>query len=424
MIDMLQPYNFWHGQVAGCGYDRPLYRTRLKKLNHAKTIITVSGGRRVGKSFIVRQFIRHLIETQIARPEQIFYANLFIRELSFLKNPDTFLATLKAWKKRFNLENSGRLYLIIDEVQEIMEWERLISSLYEDYTNEYKIILTGSNSKLLSGELHSYLAGRSYELTIYPLSFPEYADFMNKSCDRALFLAYFQDGGMPEVVLAENDFAKNNLVAATIDSIIMRDIVARHEIRNIALLRKLVDYFSVSAADEVSTNRITNILKKDGDTNSAHTVGDYIEYLKEAFFLHECPQFSYQKNDRLQNLPKKFYLNDPAFAQRRSQGSDLGKILENLVFIELLRRGYRVHPLRLGGKEVDFMAEQGHDRHYFQVAYSVGAPQSDLFMREFGNLLKIRDHYPKMVLSLDELRHAPVDGVRHESVVDFMAGKI
>jgi uncharacterized protein len=171
MFEALKKYNFWDGKVKGCGFLRKSYLKKLKELDVTKTIITITGGRRVGKSFIVRQYIDFLINENKIKPKQIFYANLFIRELESLKDPKIFSEAIGLWKKKLKVEENIRKYIIIDEVQEIEKWEILVNSLYEDFTTEYKVIITGSNSKLLSGELSTYIAGRSFALKVFPLSY-------------------------------------------------------------------------------------------------------------------------------------------------------------------------------------------------------------------------------------------------------------
>ena len=420
MFEILKKYNFWDGNVKGCGFLRKSYLKKLKELDVTKTIITITGGRRVGKSFLVRQYIDFLINENKIKPKQIFYANLFIRELESLKDPKIFTEAIGLWKKKLKVEENLRKYIIIDEVQEIEKWEILINSLYEDFTTEYKVIITGSNSKLLSGELSTYIAGRSFSLNVLPLSYQEYLDFTQKGISKETFIEYMKDGGMPEIVLAENSFAKNNLISTTIDSIIMRDIVLRHDIRNISLLKKIVDYFCSSPSDEISKNKVANILKNTGLKSSIHTVSDYIEYLKESFLIHSCPVFSYKKNDILKSVPEKVYLNDHSFAMNNSGFKDLGKLLENIVYIELLRKGYKVQTLKIDDKEIDFIAEKETEKMYIQVAYTLGDKDSDTFKREFGNLLLIKDHFPKIVLTLDDILFAPVKGVEHLSIIDFL----
>ncbi len=419
MFEILKKFNFWNGKVMGCGVLRKEYLAQLKKLDVTKTIITITGGRRVGKSFIVRQFIDFLIKDKKVKPKQIFYVNLFIRELESLKDPTEFTQAVNLWEKKLKVDSNVRKYIIIDEVQEIDKWEMLINSLYEDFTSEYKVIITGSNSKLLSGELSTYIAGRSFLLKIFPLSYLEYLSFVKKEVNKETFIDYMKDGGMPEIILASNDFAKTNLISTTIDSVIMRDIVLRYEIRNVQLLKKIVDFFCASPSDEISNNKISNILKLSGQQSSTHTISDYIEYLKEAFLIHICPVFSYKKNDLLKNIPNKVYLNDHSFALTNRGFNDFGKILENMTYIELLRRGYKVQTLKVEKKEIDFVAIKGKKKIYIQVAYTIGEENSETFNREFGNLLKIEDHYPKIVLTLDDIIHSPVKGVKHQSIIDF-----
>jgi len=420
MFDIFKRFNFWDGVVTGCGIARPDYISALDSMLEPKNIITITGGRRTGKSVIARQFIRYLINEKKVDPTKIFYANLFIQDIDFMKDSGTFKKILNEWKEKFNHIPGERLFIVIDEVQEIANWEKTVVSLYEDYTADYKIIITGSNAKLLSGELHTYLAGRSFEMTLYPLSFIEYCSFLNKSPDRAACIEYLNAGGMPEVVKVADVFARQNLVSATIDSIIVRDIATRHQIRNISLLRKMADYFCFSPTDEVSRTRISNILKTGGESASINTVSEYMEYLKDAFFIHECPLISYKKGDILKSVPLKVYLNDTSFAKTADEQSDFGKLLENIIFIELKRRGFKVKTLKIDSVEIDFVARKGNKLHYYQVAYLIGEKGSTVYNREFGNLMKIKDHFPKTVLSMDELLHQPVEGISHESVVEFL----
>ena len=422
--EILKKFNFWDGSVKENGFIRPLYLNRLSQLDQSKTIVTVTGLRRVGKSYIVRQFIDHLIKNEGVEPKQIFYANLYIRELKFLKDPSVFEEMIRLWQKNEKVDTKKRMYIVIDEVQEITDWQKLVSSYYENYIEKYKVLITGSNSKLLSGEMGTYLAGRSYELTVYPLSFNEYLSFRQLDKTTDSMSSYLNDGGMPEIILSKNSFARNNLIETTIDSVIMRDIVSRYEVRNIALLKKLVEYLSFSVTDEVSKNKVSNTLKSSGEKVSNHTVSDYFEYLKNAFFIYECPVFSLKKNDIISGKPQKIYLNDPVFFKRGSGSGDFGKLLENHVFIELKRRGYNVSTVKMDDKEVDFLAESKGERWYLQSAWTVGDTGSEVYERELGNLLKIKDHFPKTVISMDPLTHSSNNGVSHVSAMDFFSGKV
>ena len=419
MIEKLKKYNFWDGMVTGIGFNRSKYQAHLGKLNAGKTIVTVTGLRRVGKSFIIRQFIDFLIKDQGIDPHQIFYVNLFLRDLDFLKNPDEFQKAVELWKTSRNVDCTKRMYIFIDEVQEINDWQKLVCSFYEDYTVEYKLFITGSNSKLLSGELGTYLAGRSHELTVYPLSFEEYRSFKKKEKSLESLSSYLKDGGMPEIVLSDNAFARNNLIETTIDSIIMRDIVSRYEVRNIGLLRRLVDFISCSATDEISRNKIANLIRQTSKGASVHTISDYIEFLKQAFFIHECPVFSYQKNALLKSGQKKIYLNDPVFIRQGQRFGGFGKLLENCVYIEFKRRGCKISTVKAGDKEVDFLSEKNGDRRYYQVTWTTGDYGSQTYKREFGNLMRIKNHFPKFVISMDTLTHPPEQGIKHIHALDF-----
>lgn len=419
MKNKLAQYNFWDGKVKGIGFPRKMYQKQLVKLNSGKTIVTITGLRRVGKSYIIRQFIDFLIHEKHVAPCQILYVNLFIRDLFSLKDPDEFQKAVEIWQKSQNVDTSKRMYVLIDEVQEIEQWQKLVNSLYEDYTREYKLIITGSNSKLLSGELGTYLAGRSHELSVYPLSFNEYIFFKKTSGTTATFADYLKEGGMPEVLQTENDFARNNLIETTIDSVIMRDIASRYEIRNVKLLRRLVDYVCCSATDELSRKKVASILKSSIGGASIHTVSDYLEYLKEAFFIHECPVFSQKKNDLLKSIPQKIYLNDHIFSRQEHGFGGFGKLLENLVYIELKRRRCDVTTVKTRTGEVDFLSIRNGDKRYYQVTWSTGDKGSATYQREFGNLLQIKNHYPKYVISMDEFIHPPDEGIRHIHALEF-----
>lgn len=419
MLKNLEKYNFWDGNVKGMGISRAFYINQLKKLDAGKTIITVMGARRVGKSYIVRQYIKSLIEEKKINPKNILYLNLFIRDLKDLKNPNLLLETINQWEKKFDLEGK-RKYIVIDEVQEINEWEKIICSLYEDYTEEYKVIITGSNANLLAGELQTYTAGRSHQITIYPLSYKEYLLFTSKEKSKQSFIDFMNDGGLPEIVLSDDLFAKNNLINSIFDTVLMRDIIQRHEIRNISILKKLIGFFCESYSDEVSINKIVTQFKSDGTKISNHTIADYLEYIKQAFFVFECQQFSYKKNDILKNMNNKYYLNDLRFALSAFGIKNLGKILENIIYLELKRNDYTVYTLRTDGKEIDFMAEKNGIRLYYQVAYTLGDENSETYNREFGNLLKIKDHYPKFVISLDDIIFSNIKGIKHINAIDFL----
>ncbi len=421
MIETLKKYNFWTADVKGIGINRPAYIDRLSRLNTDRTIVTVTGLRRVGKSVIVRQFIDYLIRQMNVPPCQILYANLFLRELSFLKDPDRFQEAVTSWQKHMAVDTGQRMYLVIDEVQEIPDWEKLVGSFFEDYTADYKLIITGSNSKLLSGELATYLAGRTHELRVFPLSFNEFSTFTGQTGTRETLLDYFTRGGMPEIVLADNEFARNSLIETTIDSVIMRDIVARYEIRNVRLLKKIVEYVSASASDEVSRNKMANLIHESGKTASVHTVSDYLECLKEAFFIHECPVFSHKKNDYLKSGSRKIYLNDLAFMKQDHRFGGYGKLLENLVFLSLKRSGHTVSTVRTGKGEVDFVSEKNSDRAYYQVAWTINDPGSDTYRREFEGLLSIQDHCPKQIITMDDLPLPPQKGIRHLTALDFFS---
>lgn len=420
MFNSFERFNFWDGEVTGCGILRPHYISILDSMIEPKNIITITGGRRTGKSVVLRQLIRHLINERGVDPTRIFYANLFVQDIDFLQDRKKFVELLNEWKKRFKHKADDRLYILIDEVQEIDKWEKLVVSLYEDYTANHKIIITGSNAKLLSSELHTYLAGRSFEMTLFPLSFIEYCSFLDKKPERAAFIDYLNSGGMPEVVQVSDVFNRQNLISSTIDSIIVRDIASRHNIRNLPLLKKMAEYFSFSPSDEVSRTRIQNILKNGGENASINTVSEYMEYLKDAFFIHECPLLSYKKGDVLKSVPLKVYLNDTAFSKTKNQQSDFGKLIENVVFIELIRRGFDVKTLKVENGEIDFVAQKGASKQYYQVAYLVGEKNGPVYKREFGNLMKIHDHFPKTVLSMDELQYPPTEGIKHQSIVEFL----
>jgi predicted AAA+ superfamily ATPase len=409
MIETIKKYNFWNGEPVKCGFIRQEYLSRIGNFIGNRLIKVVLGQRRTGKSFLMRMIIDHLIRIDGVLPQNILYINMDIRDFSFINNADKLSLTIAEYRKELN--PVGKVYLFVDEIQEIEGWEKYINSLSQDYTAEYEVFITGSNANILSSELSTYLSGRYVSIEIFPFSFSEFLGYYNLPQNKDAYLRYLKKGGLPELLAIKDDLAEN-YISALKDSIILRDIINRHSIRESVLLKRMVDYLIDSPSTLFSVNKIVNTFKSSGIRTNVETIGEYIRFLCEAYFVHEASRYDISGKKILAG-EKKYYLNDLCFKQYLTSGFDKGisRFLENLVFLHFKREGYTIYVGKFGNREIDFVAEKNGIRKYIQVAYLLNG--EDVIKREFGNLEAINDNYEKMVISLDDICLGNVNGILH-----------
>ena len=350
--------------------------------------------------------------------KQIVSLNLESKSLPFDKTSDALYAFIKGKAAK---QSSNRLYLLLDEIQEIPEWENLINALTIDFNVD--IYLTGSNAKLLSSELATYLAGRYVELHIYPLSFaetlPHYKESDAKLSTREAFRRYVHEGGMPFVhnaALAGEVY--KSYLTDVFNSVILKDIAKRHKVRDIDLLERILSYIVSEVGHTFSAKSIIKYLKHDNRTIALETLYNFLKYANES-----CLTIPLKRNDlvgkQILSSQEKIYLSDQGFREALFGNNEacIDQILENIVAVDLVRRGYDVTVGLVDGKEIDFVAEKSGKKIYFQVAYLM--PTEETRDREFAPFSRIADNYPKYVLSMDELDFSR-NGIIHMPIYDYL----
>lgn len=316
------------------------------------------------------------------------------------------------------MSGAGRYYLLLDEVQEIEGWEKAVNSLLEKGNTD--IYVTGSNSKLMAGEISTYLSGRYITIPVYTLSFAEYLSFKESTgrAPRELLTEYLRLGGFPIVALGDFDeSAAYQIVEGIYHSVISNDITRRHDIKNVDLFNRVVKFVIENVGKTFSANAIVKFLKSEGRALSVESIYNYLEWLEKAFVIYRCPRYDL-KGKSVLKTQEKFYLADASlkYCMMGFQPESVAAMLENVVYFELKRKGYEVYIGKNETKEIDFVAVRRDERLYVQVCRSL--PQkSD---REVANLLAVKDHYPKYVVTLDEFAGGNIDGVKIVHLMDFL----
>jgi uncharacterized protein len=409
-ISNIERFNFWNNR-PDTRVIRPRYLSLVQKFHDSRLIHVLVGQRRVGKSYILRQIIQSLINgEQGVLPEQTLYINKEFSEFDFIKNNADLSEFVQAYMNQ--LEDKRTLYLFIDEVQGIESWEKAVNGFSQDFTNNIRIYITGSNAKLLSGELATHLSGRYVSFLITPFSYDEYLAATQQSNGKQSFLQYLQTGGLPELFRLPDEESKRYYVSAVYDTVILRDIVQRYQIRDVRLLKDIFAFLVNNVGNLLSVNSLVDYFKHQKRKTNYETVAQYLGYLEDAYIIFRCERFQIKGKEILSGQVK-YYLNDLSFKNYLYGGFHLGwgHMMENLVYLELITRGYKVYVGQLRGKEVDFVAQKGDETRYLQVAYQISSDETR--NREFASLLGIRDNFEKMVISADDVSLPPIEGIRH-----------
>ena len=391
---------------------RPHYLNMLKTYRDIPLVKILAGIRRCGKSTILEMLKNDLIENGIT-PDHIINMRFTSEELEQIKNDKDMYQSIKN-----SMHDDGRYYLLLDEVQEINGWEKAVNSLLENYNTD--IYVTGSNSRLMSGEISTYLTGRYISIPVFTLSFAEYLEFKKSDprSHRELLSDYLRLGGFPIVALGNFDEqSAYQIVEGIYNSVINSDITKRHNITNFDLFNRVVKYIIENVGKTFSANSITKFLKNEGRSLSVETVYNYLTWLEKAFVIYRCQRYDLQGKSILKTQ-EKFYLADSSlkYCIIGFNPQSVASMLENIVYFELLRRGYDVYIGKNGTKEIDFAAVKRDDRIYVQVCRSLPTGSD----REISNLLDIKDHYPKYVVTLDEFASGNINGVRLVHLADFL----
>lgn len=408
-IDTIQKYNLWNGNTIDCGFPRTLYTQMASQYLGGRVVKVLTGQRRVGKSYILRQIAMLLVQSGVPT-NNILIINRELTAFDFIETSRDLDQFIQAYKEK--LRPQGRVYIFIDEVQEIDGWERTVNSLSQDYTEEYELFITGSNSKMLSGELSTLLSGRYVEFRILPLSFHEYIFVHHLQEDKQSYLQYMSDGGYPELIHFQSSDMKRNYMSALKDTILLKDIIHRYTIRDVHLLEDLFAYLINNTSNLLSVSNIVHFVKSRGRNTTYDTVSAYLGYIEDVFLAHRVLRFNIRGKETLSGTCK-YYMNDLSFKNHLYGGfaSGIGYQLENLVYLDLLRNGYDVYVGTLRDKEIDFVAIKNDRTIYLQVAYIL--VDEDTIRREYSPLEKIPDNYEKIVVSLDDVQFPSRLGIQH-----------
>lgn len=381
--------------------DRETYLSRLISLKGTPDIKVITGIRRSGKSKLLEEYIDWIEEH--GSDSNIIYIDLTQLKYEALKE---YHALNDYIEDRFDHKKSN--YVFIDEVQMCEKFELTINSLHS--TGKYDIYVTGSNAFLLSSDLATLFTGRTYEIEVYPFSFSEYLSYYGASDIQSAFDAYIKEGGMSGSYLYKEPEEKYKYLADIFDTLILRDIRQKYKIRNIALMDKIADFMMDNISNLTSSRKIAGTLTKNVESINHKTVGSYLDYLCNAFAFYKVRRYDIRGKKYLTSN-EKYYLSDHAFrfAKLGTRNLDYGRVMENIVALELMRRGYEIYVGVLYKKEIDFVAVKQNEKFYIQVSDDISNEKT--FEREVDSLLKIKDAYPKLLIA--RTRHEPY---QHEGI--------
>lgn len=396
--------------------DRPLYMDKIMAYTDTPFVKILTGVRRCGKSTILKMIMERLKAERHIPDERIISCRYDSMEYVDLTAKDMY----DQLKSRLSTE--GKTYLFLDEVQEIEGWERVVNSLASDF--DVDLYVTGSNSRMMSSEIATYLTGRYISFRIFTLSFGEYLMFKRQYApvgDAKTELAnYVRLGGFPATHLqAYSQEEVYTIVRDIYNSTIFSDIVRRSQIRKIDQLERIVKYTFNNVGNTFSAKSIADYLKSEHRSLDNETVYTYLEKLEKAYLLHRCIRYDLQGRELLKTQ-EKFYLADVAlrYSVLGYDADSVAASLENIVYLELCRRGYTVNVGKTDGGEIDFVAERQNERLYVQVTQEIRSEKTA--KREYERLLEIRDNYPKYVLTTDAFAGGNYQGIRTMHIADFL----
>lgn len=390
---------------------RPHYIDALRTYRDVPLVKILAGVRRCGKSTILDMLAGDLAHSGVAA-DHIITMRYTSEDFDDGMTAKDMYNSIKA-----KMTDSERYYLLLDEVQEVAGWEKAVNSLLENANTD--IYVTGSNSKLMSSEISTYLSGRYVQIPVYTLSFAEYIDFKGGGrSPRELLNEYIRMGGFPIVALSDFDEgAAYQIVEGIYHSVITNDITRRHNITNYDLFNRVVRFVVENVGKTFSANAIVKFLKGQGRSLSVEAVYNYLDWLEKAFVIYRCQRYDLQGKSVLKTQ-EKFYLADASlkYCMMGFNPKSVAAMLENIVYFELRRKGYEVYIGKNETKEIDFVAVRRDERIYVQVCRNL-PEESD---REVANLLELKDHYPKYVVTMDELASGNINGVRSVHLADFL----
>ena len=416
LFNQISTFNFWHfskKEVANqFGFSRDFYLNKILKYIQNSLIKVIVGQRRTGKSYLLRQIANHIIQSGVS-PKNVFYLNKEFIEFDEIIDYKDLDKLIKFYLDK--IKPKGKVYLFIDEIQNIHQWEKLVNSYSQNFVNQYELFISGSNSKMLSGELSTLLSGRYIDFEILPFSYEEYLGITGNEKSKTSYLTYMQTGGLPELFILPDEESKMRYVSSIKDTVLLRDVIQRHSIKDPKLLEDIFVYLVNTSSNLISVNNITNYFKSKGRKTTYDTIANYIGFIEDTFMIHKVDRYDIKGKDTIAGNVK-YYCNDQAYKNYLFKGFSygVGYQLENLVYLELRRNGYHVYVGVLPNKEVDFVAQKGDRVLYVQVTYLLVDEQT--VKREYGALEAISDNYEKWVVSMDEVLLHSNKGIKHVQV--------
>ena len=391
---------------------RDKYLDQLIEVKDLNLIKVITGVRRCGKSTLLLQYKDYLLENGI-KDSDILYMSFESAEWYEIKDYKDLYNYIKT------KYHNRKVYLLLDEVQNVEDWEKAVNSLLVDINCD--IYITGSNAYLLSSELTTLLAGRVYTINMYPFSFSEYLQINSNSQNKyQLFNDYLKYGGMPMLInMKDNERLKTNYLADIKDVVLKKDIIARNKIKDVVFLDNLLRYMSTVIGTLINPSSISDFMKKNGSNIDNETVDKYLKMIENAYFIYRVPRYEL-KGKQLLKTQGKYYFVDNGLKNVLAGFSsyDTGSSYENIVYMELLRRGYEVYVGKYNDLEIDFVAVSPNEKIYYQVTRSLLS--EDVENREKKSLLAINDNYKKVILTMDMAYNKIIEGIEVKNIVDFL----
>ncbi len=392
---------------------REMYLKKIRPFYHLDLIKVITGIRRCGKSVLLQQIKEELLAEGI-REDQILYLNFEDYDFSFIQSGKDLHEYVKE-----QLTEKQKYYLFFDEIQTVSEFERVINSLRTKF--DVSIFITGSNGKLLSGELATYLSGRYVSFLVMPFSFREMCEIRKvqpESATEEMLLEYMEWGGMPQRFQLTDQEQVKTFLRDVYDTIVLRDIVQRAGIRDVDVFNRLIEYLACNPSQTVSVKSISDYFMSVERKISRETIYNYLENITASMIMRKVSRYDVRGKYILTKM-EKYYLTDTGLGRVRNSGFklEMGALLENIIYNELIVRGYDVYVGKTRKSEVDFVAVRGNEKEYYQVAYYLY--DQKVIDREFGAFREIEDNYPKYVISLDKMDFSR-DGIIHKNAVRFL----
>lgn len=390
---------------------RELYLERIRPFYDSEMIKVITGVRRCGKSVLLKQIKEELIERGCLESE-ILYFNFEDYKNRIYLDPNVFYEYLEEQINQLQIR-----YLLCDEIQNVKDFELVINSTRS--THEISIFLTGSNSKLLSNELSTHLSGRTISFRMLPFTFHEYLSLINAKPSKDHLIHYLEWGGFPLVCRTDNQEVKEITLSNLYDSVVLKDIIMRNKISSPHALNKILDYLIGNSSITLSVKNIVNMLKQDRVNLSVPTVYDYIHYIEEAGIVDRVERYDI-RGKKVLSFEEKIYVCDLGLLHLKKNRvkDEFSLKIETCIYNECIARGYHVYIGKTKTQEIDFIVEKGGRKAYIQATYLLD--QADTIEREFHAFDEVNDHYPKYVISFDDMKMQDKDGVIHMSMLEFL----